>query len=225
MCSSPVNYSVMVDQELEDVKDLTEYLRRIIKLSHFPTVLELGSRQVTGDSLVDILEFKDGNYKYIGFDIIPGPNVDIVGDAHELSKHIPNDSIDLIISKSVFEHIAMPWKVVLEANKVLKQGGLIFINTFFIFPMHELPWDFWRYSIESWKSLFNKWTGFKIVRTENNVPLQIVLDVPNPNWQTKDMVGFVNSNLIARKISNYDQDQLRWDITAGDILSTIYPHS
>lgn len=218
------NYSCMANQQMDDVKDLTEYLRRLIKLSQFPTVLEIGSREVTKDSLVQILDFEKGTYRYIGFDILPGPNVDVVGDAHELSRYVPNDSIDLIISKSVFEHIAMPWKVILEMNKVLKKGGLVFINTFFMFPMHELPWDFWRYTTESWKTLFNNLTGFQIIRTEHNTPVKLLLVEPNQYFKEDDLVGFINSNVLACKISDYDQNRLMWDVSANDILNTIYPH-
>lgn len=218
------NCSCMANQQMDEVQDLTEYLRRLIKLSQFPIVLELGSRQVTKDSLVQILDFKEGTYKYIGFDLLPGPNVDVVGDAHELSKYFPQDSFDLIISKSVFEHIAMPWKVVLEMNKVIKIGGIVFINTLFMFPMHELPWDFWRYTTESWKILFNSLTGFQVVRIEHNTPVKLLLEEQSQYFKQDELIGFINSNVLARKISDYDQNRLKWDVSAIDILNTIYPH-
>ena len=45
---------------------------------------------------------------YVGFDIARGPNVDVVGDAHELSRHFPADHFDAVFALSVFEHLAMP---------------------------------------------------------------------------------------------------------------------
>ncbi len=56
------------------------------------------------------------------FDIAPGDDVDVVGDAHELSKFFPSNHFDFIYCVSVFEHLFMPWKVVLEMNRVLKPG-------------------------------------------------------------------------------------------------------
>lgn len=75
--------------------------------------------------------------------------MDIVGDAHELSLLFPNEHFDVGMSKAVFEHLAMPWKVVLEVNKILRPNGLLFINTLHTFPLHEKPWDFWRFSEEA----------------------------------------------------------------------------
>jgi len=31
--------------------------------------------------------------------------------------------------------------------------------------MHETPWDFWRFSDTSWNSLFNCYTGFRVLDT------------------------------------------------------------
>lgn len=57
----------------------------------------------------------------------------------------------------------MPWKVVLEMNKVLKKGGVGFIFTHQTTQLQEPPLDFWRYSIYSWDALFNAHTGFEIL--------------------------------------------------------------
>src|ERR1043165_6505721 len=71
-----------------------------------------------------------------------------VGDAHELSKFFGTE-FDAVFSLAVFEHFAMPWVVAAEINKVLKIGGLTFHSTHFAFPLHERPWDFWRYTGQS----------------------------------------------------------------------------
>jgi len=49
-------------------------------------ILEVGSREVTGRS---IAREKFSNAQYIGFDIDPGANVDVVGDAHKLASYFP----------------------------------------------------------------------------------------------------------------------------------------
>ena len=55
--------------------------------------------------------------KYVGLDISPGPNVDVVGDAQHLSR-VVTGKFDAVFSVATFEHLLMPWKVVLELNKV-----------------------------------------------------------------------------------------------------------
>lgn len=53
----------------------------------------------------------------------------------------------------------MPWQVILEINKVMKEGGLLLIATVPTWPRHALPWDFWRYSKGAFKDLLNPSTG------------------------------------------------------------------
>jgi hypothetical protein len=54
-------------------------------------VLEIGSRAVVSDSLWKKVI---PNSNYIGFDVLPGKNVNIVGDAHRLSYYFPNLKFD-----------------------------------------------------------------------------------------------------------------------------------
>jgi len=83
---------------------------------------------------------------YVGFDLYPGENVDIVGDAHRLSTYFDAEEFDLVFSSAMFEHFAMPWVVVEEIAKVLKVGGHAFVETHFSFTAHERPWNFFQFS-------------------------------------------------------------------------------
>lgn len=56
-------------------------------------ILEIGARNVTGKTLRNL--FPKANYT--GFDYYPGENVDVIGDAHELSKYF--DKIVNIIAE------------------------------------------------------------------------------------------------------------------------------
>ena len=123
-------------------------------------VLEIGSRNVTG--IMRNEHFK--NAEYVGFDVLGGENVDVVGDAHQLSKYFSSENFDAVFSISVFEHLLMPWKVILEINRVMKMGGFLFISTHPTWSSHELPWDFWRFQKNSFHALLNKYTGFDIVK-------------------------------------------------------------
>ncbi|WP_373690468.1 methyltransferase domain-containing protein [Sphingobium sp. DEHP117] len=59
-------------------------------------------------------------------------------------------SFDAVYSVSVFEHLLMPWKVALEMNRVLRMGGIAYIHTHQTLGLHDMPWDFWRFSDTSW---------------------------------------------------------------------------
>jgi ubiquinone/menaquinone biosynthesis C-methylase UbiE len=100
------------------------------------TILEIGSREVSGNSRRASFHTKNG---YTGMDIHSGPGVDIVGDAHKLSSMFHGNHFDAVFSISVFEHLAFPWKAVMEMNAVLKLGGLCYVSTHPVWPPHDLP--------------------------------------------------------------------------------------
>jgi SAM-dependent methyltransferase len=47
---------------------------------------------------------------------------------------------------SVLEHVPHPQTAIRELHRVLKPGGLIWIQVPFLFPYHEAPSDYWRVS-------------------------------------------------------------------------------
>jgi hypothetical protein len=183
------------------------------------SVLEIGSRARSGNTSRDRL---NSNIKYIGFDISEGPNVDIVGDAHHLSKFI-REPVDFIFSISTFEHFLMPWKVALEMNKVLADGGRVFSQSHQAWPCHDEPWDFFRFSREAWSGLFNAHTGFRVVDAHRGVPMAIV-----SNFQTgastsrlEAGVGYGMTVCVAEKISN---PKVLWDADMESIREMKYEH-
>ena len=179
-------------------------------------VLELGARGTHVDPRLT------GVREYVGFDIHPGPNVDVVGDAHRLSALVEGP-FDAVYAISTFEHLAMPWKVVLEINAVLADGGLLFLASHQSWPPHELPWDFWRYSPAAFHALLNPHTGFEIVRAECGLPAMIVPMVRDVG--TRDVhrsPASLGVSVLARKISAPRPD-LRWDLTAADVIASEYP--
>lgn len=124
-------------KEATSINMLTLFKEKIGEIEN-PRILELGSRVVTREALRYMLEL-NFPHEYTGLDIHEGPNVDVVCDAHELSSVFPNNHFDVVMSKAVFEHLAMPWKVVLEINKILKLNGLLLINSLQTYPLHEKP--------------------------------------------------------------------------------------
>lgn len=134
------------------------------------SLLELGSRARSGNTYKHLFPALG---RYVGTDISDGPNVDVVADAHTLSEAI-NEQFDFAFSVSVFEHLIMPWVAAFELNKVLAPGGLAYIQSHPTWPLHEEPWDFFRFSKDAWTGLFNKLTGFEIVEAGYGIEAAIV---------------------------------------------------
>ncbi|MEJ2621727.1 MAG: class I SAM-dependent methyltransferase [Candidatus Thiodiazotropha sp.] len=184
-------------------------------------LLEIGSRNVTGEVRRDIFQ---STVDYTGLDIHAGENVDVVADVHELSAHLPENHYDAVFSISVFEHLAMPWQVVIEINRVMKPGGLLFIATHPVIPAHELPWDFWRYSSETFKVLLNQRTGFEILESVEGTPARI-LSLSRDRTTSKVHLIPVHQSIgvLARKIDVPDA-ALAWKLPVSNLLQSQYPN-
>jgi SAM-dependent methyltransferase len=154
-------------------------------------------------------------------DILSGDNVDVVGDAHTLSALFELKTFDAIFAISVFEHLLMPWKVALEMNRVMKTDGLAMIATHQAWPLHEAPWDFWRFSDQCWRGLFNKYTGFEIIDAAMGEPAFIVgRMLHRPNLEMERSPAYLGSVVLCRKIAD---TELSWDADVTKVIDTMYP--
>ena len=192
----------------------------ITHLGTFPrgAVLEVGSR---ARSAITRSHRIPPQLTYVGMDILPGPNVDIVGDAHELAQLLGDRKFVAIFSTSVFEHLLMPWKVALEMNRVLEPGGIVYTSTHQTWPIHEEPWDFWRYSKTTWQALFNSATGFEILEAVVGEPARI--HACRTSSVTRDMPhspAYLGSASLVRKISD---TALTWPVPVATATATMYP--
>jgi hypothetical protein len=181
-------------------------------------VLEIGARARSG--IAHRQRFSPPA-KYVGLDISSGPNVDIVGDAHRLSR-VVTGKFDAAFSIATFEHLLMPWKVVLELNKVLHDGGLVLTQTHQTFPLHEVPWDFWRFSKDSWHGLYNRHTGFEVIKVSHAEPAFLCGAFMPSVWRGLDRgICYLGSNCIARKIG---PAEVVWDAEMDGVYNLSYSH-
>ncbi len=78
-------------------------------------------------------------------------DVDIVAPADALP--IEKDSLDAVLLTQVLEHVSDPPAVLREAARVLKAGAGVWITVPFVWELHELPFDFWRFTPASLEQL------------------------------------------------------------------------
>jgi len=62
---------------------------------------------------------------------------DLYGDG--LALGIADDSVDLILSQAVLEHVPDPQRAVDEMVRILRPGGLLYIEVAFMQPLHAVP--------------------------------------------------------------------------------------
>jgi hypothetical protein len=182
------------------------------------TVVEVGSRNRSGRTYTGIVP---EHLRYVGVDILEGPNVDIVGDAHELSSLVEPGSVDAVFSIATFEHLAMPWRCAVEINKVLKPGGVCFVLSHQTFPLHETPWDFFRFSDNAWHALFNQATGFEILDIAMGEAAAVTGLAMTPITLDMDRASaFLGSSVTCRKVCDATVD---WPVPLDRIARSVYP--
>lgn len=108
---------------------------------------------------------------YTMVDCAAGEDVDVVVDLHSLSVDFTENSIDVFWASSVWEHLRRPWVAAEEVLRVLKPGGVFFLQTHQTFPVHGYPCDMFRFSKEALAELFHDATQ---VVTSYEFPCQIV---------------------------------------------------
>lgn len=183
-------------------------------------ILEIGSRNVTGGGLRQCFS----NAHYTGFDYYAGENVDVVGDAHNLSAYFDHQ-FDLIFSSAVFEHLAMPWKASTEIIKLLKTGGYVFVETHYSYSSHERPWHFFQFSENALDVLFPEKFGMKCVKKS----VDDLIEGRFSEYASDYLVGrkvnglYCHSEYLGQKVK--DVSNLSWDgVSLADVVkSTEYP--
>jgi predicted SAM-dependent methyltransferase len=118
------------------IKDINKVLK----------VIDFGSYDVNGT-----LRPLFNNHEYIGIDMSEGPNVDIVCENNSVP--LPDNSCDVIVSSSNFEHDELFWLTFLEMCRLVRNDGYIYINAPSAGPYHAHPVDCWRFYADSWKAL------------------------------------------------------------------------
>ena len=127
---------------------MTKQVHRWVKhLKLKGSVLDVGSLDVNG-CVRDLFTGQE----YTGVDKQPGPNVDLVMDAHDL--YFSDNSFDNVISLEMLEHDLHFWKSLAEMYRVLKPGGVMAITARGNGFHYHNPPDYYRFTEEAMQALF-----------------------------------------------------------------------
>lgn len=117
------------------------------------------SRHATGKKILDI---GSGGSSYSRFfpnritvDIDPTRKPDVVADAHSLP--FQDGEFEVVLSTEMLEHVRDPFQVEKELRRVTSPGGILILSTRFVFPIHDAPHDYWRFTKYGLRELFREW--------------------------------------------------------------------
>lgn len=123
------------------------------------SVLSIGA----GGPVGEILEARaqDKGLNVTSFDIDSDRKPDIVGDI--TTYDFEGRSFDYIFMIEVLEHIPDVHKVPDRLFNILNDGGTLILSTPFIFPIHDAPHDYYRYTHYGLRHLFKEFQDLDIV--------------------------------------------------------------
>ena len=107
--------------------------------------------------------------KYIGLDLQSSTIHDTdIADLHWDAKTIPleNETVDSAMATEVLEHSFNPDETLRKIFRVLKKDGVFFFTVPFIWPLHEVPYDAYRYTPFSLRILLEK-AGFEQIEIQS----------------------------------------------------------
>lgn len=93
----------------------------------------------------------------IEMDADPARNPKIVAPIEAIP--LPENSQHTVLCIEVIEHVIDPRLAAAELYRVLKPNGRLILSTRFVYPLHDIPGDYWRYTKFGLRHLFpeDKW--------------------------------------------------------------------
>ncbi|MFA5258248.1 MAG: glycosyltransferase [Opitutales bacterium] len=148
-----VDKHVILDAQLRYLKNLLPLFRGVF--------LDIGCGVMPYKSLVT--NAPSSVSRYIGMDMVSNiykADVDLRWDGRQMP--LEDASVDCAMATQVLEHCPEPMILLKEARRVLKPDGLLFLSVPFIWPLHDVPYDFYRYTPFALEKMLAE-AGFEIL--------------------------------------------------------------
>jgi SAM-dependent methyltransferase len=114
-------------------------------------IYEFGSLRVPGqEDFADLRPLFPG-FEYTGADMREGPGVDKLLNLHDID--MPPESVGTVLCLDTLEHVEYPHRALEEIHRILVPDGIVVISSVMDFPIHDYPYDYWRFTPEAFKSL------------------------------------------------------------------------
>lgn len=116
----------------------------------------------------------------------------------DLTQKLPfeDGSFDTIILSDVLEHLPDPSLLWEEMFRILSYGGRVLMNVPYFYPLHEIPYDYYRYSCYALRR-FAESHGFEVLELDaiGGSP-EVLTDIVAKHLQFIPVVGGISAKLV-----------------------------
>ena len=156
---TPINRYLLKLSKKRSRQGLYEFLEENYqKIPERSSVLSVGA----GGEINDLLEehAKLRNFTILSIDIDPNRSPDVVGDI--CTYDIGEGLFDVVIMGEVLEHLHSPQSGLDNVLRSLKPKGKLLLTVPFIMPIHDAPYDYFRFTRYGLELLLKKFSSFEI---------------------------------------------------------------
>jgi len=115
-------------------------------------IYEFGALQVPGQEGFANLRPIFPGCDYVGADMREGLGVDKILDLHSID--LPTESVGTVLCLDTLEHVEYPHQALREIHRILSPTrGMVVISSLMDFPIHDYPYDYWRFTPTAFESL------------------------------------------------------------------------
>jgi SAM-dependent methyltransferase len=112
--------------------------------------------------------------------------VDVFGDGQRMP--FADASFDTVVALEVFEHVRDPDACVAEIARVLRPGGKVLITVPFVAPLHQLPFDYYRFTPGGIEALLER-HGFGVDELRPRGNFASVMGATAAHWALRTFGG------------------------------------
>ena len=139
------------------------------------TIISVGGYGPVDDDLRNLVMTEGGNF--ITYDIDSAHNPDIIGDIANISNELKKRGIvpDAIVALEVLEHVENPSQAVASCFLALPNHGKLILSTPWIIPIHDRPYDYFRFTPAALEKFLQDFSNTKIYARGNYLDATIAL--------------------------------------------------
>lgn len=143
-------------------RSILDFMRRAAReLAPGSRVLDVGAGDAPYRELFSHTSYVTVDWQHSVHESLPSIDIQAPADAIP----VEDESFDAVLLTQVLEHVPEPARVLAELARIARPGGRIFLTVPLVWELHEMPFDYYRYTPTALRHLLEQ-AGFADVEVE-----------------------------------------------------------